>query len=207
MSFPFATTNLRLSTVLTAYGITNGSMNSLRGLTIYNSDGTTIVAPVTGNFSLLQTFGGRTTEFTGTLPNNTFTVFSSANMGAGLGRTFILRLSLLDFSYNYRNGKLYSITFTLNIDIEYDSPFFSASTSDTSGFINNNGVVTPISIPTGIPQNVVSTIVLNASPSSTFSIGITATGIGIYQGNRQVNTGPITGTWNFVVGSSAPAIQ
>jgi len=59
MSFPFATTNLRLSTVLTAYGITNGSMNSLRGLTIYNSDGTTIVAPVTGNFSLVSTFAGR----------------------------------------------------------------------------------------------------------------------------------------------------
>jgi len=59
MSFPFATTDLKLSTVLTAYGITNGSMNSLRGVTVYNSNGTTIVAPQTGNFPLLQTFGGR----------------------------------------------------------------------------------------------------------------------------------------------------
>jgi len=203
----FSTTNLNLSVVLAAYGITSGKMSDLRGRQAWNPDGSFVTAPVTGNFPLLATFGGRANGFTGTLPNNTFTVFSSANSAVGLGRTFILRLSLLNFSYNYRNGNLYTITFTINIDIEHDTPFFSASTSDTSGFIINNGVVTPISIPTGIPQNVVSTIVLNASPSSTFSIGVIATGIGTYQGNRQVNTGSMRGTWNFIVGSTAPAIQ
>lgn len=56
MAFP--TTNLNLSTVLTAYGRT-GSMNGLRGVQAWNSDGTSITAPSTGNFSLLNIFGGR----------------------------------------------------------------------------------------------------------------------------------------------------
>jgi hypothetical protein len=59
MAFP--TPNLSLSSVLRAYtGNTTGSMNSLRGVTYYDSAGATYNAPAIGVlFPLLQTFGGR----------------------------------------------------------------------------------------------------------------------------------------------------
>jgi hypothetical protein len=56
MAFP--TSNLSLSTVLAGYGRTGG-INGLRGVQAWNSNGTSITAPSTGNFSLLTTFGGR----------------------------------------------------------------------------------------------------------------------------------------------------
>ena len=59
MAFP--TSNLQLSTVLQAYtGITAGTMDSLRGVTYYDSSGITYNAPAIGVlFPLLQTFGGK----------------------------------------------------------------------------------------------------------------------------------------------------
>lgn len=59
MAFP--TTNLSLSDVLESYtGITIGSMNELRDVTYYDSNGGVFKSPTLGvNFPLLQTFGGK----------------------------------------------------------------------------------------------------------------------------------------------------
>jgi hypothetical protein len=59
MAFP--PTNLSLSDVLESYtGITTGSINNLRGVTYYDSNGGSFNAPAIGVlFPLLQTFGGK----------------------------------------------------------------------------------------------------------------------------------------------------
>jgi hypothetical protein len=87
MAFP--TSNLRLSTVLAAYGRTGG-MNALRGVQAWNQDGTSVTVPSTGNFGLLATFGGRypyNTVSQGPLP------FTGTNMSVPNGAIkFVLEL-------------------------------------------------------------------------------------------------------------------
>jgi hypothetical protein len=204
MSVTFPTSNLSLSTVLAAYGRT-GNMNGLRGLYAHNPDGTFITVPPNGNFGLLATFGGRTNQFTGTLPNSAFPVFSSPNMGAGLGLSYILSLFLTNFSYINRGPLLNSIIFTLNVDIAHN--FATANAVSTSANITVNGTTSPLSISDGFPVSTPHTVSLNIPVNSTFTITLTSTGVGTYRGDRQINTGPITGTWNFLVGPTGPVVR
>lgn len=111
MAFPSAPNDLKLSAVLTAYDITTGEMNDLRGKNYSNpSSPNTQTVPLAPNVFNLSIFRGSTPVTGRTLPDVTTP-----------GIPFSKNFTISNITYNIVGGSLTSFSCTVTIDWAIDS--------------------------------------------------------------------------------------
>lgn len=193
MAFP--TTNLFLSTVLQAYtGITTGTMNNLRGVTYYDSNGGIFNSPAIGvNFPLLQTFGGKFAHSTnGSVSDppekKARNAFTFGSIGVSIGPKSI--------SYGIIGQTLKQLSFAVSLRADGQGSSFGEYTFGFSGSFVIDDTTT---------YNFPAVSVDPVSSIQTFNVsGISKVAITLTGGAGDANPASVTttGTWIYSITST-----